>query len=138
MKKNIKKIVYDIIRLDAWILSIIWDENQIFYQNDDEDENRAKAKFDSWKSFITFYRISEKSADFPKRTWLFQFTCWNKDNIIAENLKNELVEVFHRRQNQNTLSYVKLIEVWPEIYDKELKVYWIPLTFIFVYKDTSY
>lgn len=138
MVKNIKAIVYDIISTDEEVLSILWDANQIHYQNDDPDENRAKATFDAWNPIITFYRISEKAADYPKRTSLFQITCWSKDNKKSENLKNAVIECLHRRKNMDTLSYVELTDVWRDMYDKELKVWGIPLTFIFIYKDTDF
>lgn len=135
--KNIKAIIYDILKSDPSILSIIWNEEQIFYQSDDRNENRAKASFDIWKSFITYYRISEKPWDYPKVSSMFQITCWNKDNLIAENLKNALVWVFNRMENQD-VSYTKLVEIWQDIYDKDLNVYWIPLTFIFIYRDETF
>lgn len=138
MEKNIKQIVYDIMKNDSEVMSIIESIDQIYYQNDNEDTNRAEAKFSADKSIITFYRISEKPADYPKVVSLFQITWWNKDNLTAESLKNTLIECFHRRQNSEGLSYVELTDVGAEIYDKDIKVWGIPLTFVFIYRDVGY
>ena len=136
--KNIKKIIYDIMTTDTTILGIIWDKEQVYYQNDDAEVNRAEAKFDAEKSIITYYRISEKVHDYPKRVAIFQITCWDRDNTNAETLKNAVISTFNRRKNSEWLSYVSLADVGPEIYDSAFKAWGIPLTFIFIFRDIDY
>lgn len=136
--KNTKEIIYSILSSDEWILSLIWDVGQIHYQTDNEEENRAKESFDASKPIITYYRISEKSWDYPKRVSLFQITCWSKDNLESESIKNSIVACLHRKRNSGGISYAELTDVWSDIYDKEFKVWWIPLTFVVVCRDDDF
>lgn len=138
MSKNIKEILYSIMTSDEDILAIIEDSDQVWYMNDDPSVNRAKATFDSGKPLITYHRISDNAAEFPKRRSLFQITPWAPKNVDAERLMNAVVECLNRRKNMDGLSYVQLNGVEKETYDKEIKCWWIHLTFTFIYRDVDF
>ncbi|NDK09755.1 hypothetical protein GW846_03170 [Candidatus Gracilibacteria bacterium] len=138
MAKNIKGILYSIMTSDEGIMSLVENSDQVYYQNDDADVNRAQSKFDSSIPLITYHRITDNAAEYPKRRSLFQITSWAKTNLQAEELMNAIVTCFNRRQNMDGISYVSLNSVDRDTYDKEIKCWGIHLTFTFIYRDLDF
>jgi hypothetical protein len=116
-------------------MDVLGSEDQIFYQSTNEEENRAKAVFDASKHLITFHQISQKPGDFPKYNALFQITVWHAENLEAETLKNIIATQMHGLKNSDGVSYIELTDIGSDIYDKELKVTGIPMTYVIIYKD---
>lgn len=119
---NTKKYLYD--KLVAWL----WSSIPVFFQSDNENENRFWDKF----PLVTFYRITANHYRTTQRDELFQITAWALTWLEAEQVKDTIIDSLNT--NDEKIVKIKISIGW-DILDPSVKAHGIPITFWFTIKD---
>lgn len=133
-KKNIKKYIYDTLKSSLELREFV-----------DERIYLLEEQYREWEDqfpLVTFCRIAPgQYAPQGKRAEFFQISAWAPTNMQAEEIKDIILDIFSRRENDGFVNYVKCIGV-NESMDKTsreservLKVQGIHSDFLFIMRD---
>lgn len=133
-KKNIKRYIYNTLMQTTELREIV--DERIYLL---EDEYRAG---ESMFPMVTYCRISPaKYGAQWKRAEFFQISAWAETNMQAEEIKDIILDIFSRRENDGFVNYIKCIGVNESqdkvnrATEKELKIQGIHTDFLFIMRD---
>lgn len=135
VKKDIKRYIYDTLKDDANLAEKI--EERIYHLDED-----YKRDGEDIFPMITYCRIAPaKYSDTGKRAEFFQISAWANTSMQAEDIKDIILDIFNRRQNDGFINYSQCIWVHEpqqrteQKAQKSLKIKGIHSDYLFIFRD---